>query len=260
MIDRVWAARCALLARAAEDMYGPDTPALPAPFSAEWKIVEYLTAGNALFGAQTIGLGERCYYGFLAQCIAEPEKFVAVVRGTACSLEWFEDAGAALIPGPSGLVHAGFSSIYFTMRIGTVRASDAIAARSDIKSLTVIGHSLGSALATYLMADIRVKSPAFSVEGALFASPKPGDSNFAHWVDSVMGRDNYNVFNYSRDIVPRLPFGGPFGLGFQALPGQTWLTPSMSTAKIPDGIKAAHNLLTYAALLDNSPSTTGVTQ
>jgi hypothetical protein len=241
-------------------MYGPsDTPELPAEIASEWQIVEYITGANALFGTQNLGLGDRCYYGFLARALSEPDKFIAVVRGTECRVEWLEDCGAALIPGPSGLVHAGFQSIYLSMRIGDKRAADVIAAYPGIKSLTVIGHSLGSALATYLMADIRARSPAFTVEGALFASPKPGDANFAHWVDSVMGRDNYAVFNFIRDVVPRLPIGGPFGLGFQALPGQIWLTPSMAPeVHIPDGLAGWHSALTYAAILSNS--TSGATQ
>lgn len=253
MITRAVAASYALLARAAEEMHAfGDTPALPLSFdTSDWELVGYLTAANALFGAQALGLGDRCYYGFLARSRSEPGKFAAVVRGTETNVEWLEDAEALLVhAGVPGLVSHGFWSIYSSMQYLGTRAAQAIARAEGIESLVVIGHSLGAALAAYLMAEIKANAPSFHVEGALFACPRPGDANFAHYVDALVGRDNYAVFNHSRDIVPRLPFGLPFGLGFQPLPNVIWLTPAMSTAKVRDGVQCAHSAYTYAALLD----------
>lgn len=253
-MDRAFAARCALLALAAERMTGKgDAPELDPIAGDDWEIVGYVTAANALFGTQQIGLGSRCYYGFVAQSKESPWRYAVVIRGTASSLEWLEDAEALFIHGPKGCVAHGFWSIYSTMQYGNQPAASAIASfEGGIREVVVIGHSLGSALATYLMADIKANAPKFVVTGALFASPKPGDGNYAHYVDAIVGRDNYTVFNYSRDIVPRLPFGLPFGLGFQALPNVIWITPAMSTAVIPEGIANAHSLISYARLLDST--------
>lgn len=258
MIDRNTAAIYALLALAAERMIdqGSDTPALPPEIAADWSIVGYISGANALFGTQALGLGDRCYYGFVARSIANPSSHVCAIRGTELALEWMENCEALPQLCGHGFVHHGFYSIYSSFRYETADAQQGgyawqSLASLDAGSLTFVGHSLGSALATYLMADTKMNARC-PVYGTLFASPKPGDANYAHWVDATMGRDNYAVYNYSRDIVPRLPFGLPFGLGFQSLPNVVWLTPSMSGAKIPDGVQAAHSLVSYHDLLSTA--------
>jgi triacylglycerol lipase len=253
-MDRALAARCALLARAAEVMtdFG-DTPDLDASVAADWELVGYLTAQNALFGAQHIGLGDRCYFGFVARSKESPWRYAAVIRGTETTIEWLENAEAVFAIGPHGCVAVGFWSIYASLCWASRPAASALTEFSGCKEMIVIGHSLGAALATYLMADLKSNAPPFVVTGALFASPKPGDGNYAHWVDAIVGRDNYAVYNYSRDLVPRLPFSLPFGLGFQPLPNVIWLTPSMAPdVKVGNDLSSAHNALTYAALLQPS--------
>lgn len=253
-INPTTAADFALLAGLAESLTGQgDAPPLPAPFADRWQIVGYLSARNALLGGQVLGLGDRCYYGFVVASKTDPSLLVACVRGTELPVEWMEDGEALLVPSAfGGCVHGGFVSIFQTLAFGSgmTRAANAIAGLGNVRQVFCVGHSLGAPLAIYLMAALRTLAPPFAVDGCFFACPKPGDGHFAHWFDSLVGADHYDVFNYSRDLVPKLPFSGPFGLGFQALPRVTWITPAMSSAIIAAGVQCAHSATSYAALLN----------
>lgn len=255
-ISRQVAAQYAILASMAERMTDQhiERPQLPSPMP--WIIIGYFTAANALFGTQVLGLGDRCYYGFLAQSLVDARQYVAVIRGTESPIEWLEDAEALLVPGPAGMVSHGFFTLFESLQYEGERASVALSKLTGIDKLAVIAHSLGSALATYLTVETRLMAK-YAIEGVFFASPKPGDAAFGHWFDVTVGHDNYTVFNYLRDVVPRLPVGGPFGLGYQSLPGTVVLTPSMSGARINDSLACAHNALSYAALLDSTTAVAG---
>jgi triacylglycerol lipase len=256
-------AQCALLAYYAEQMFAPGVLAPPLDHRAagDWKIVGYLTAANALFGAQQVGLGERVYYGFLAQSTQVASEWIAIVRGTEQNVEWLENIEGLLVPGPPiGWVEQGFYSIYSSMRLATnnLLAAQGITNRVPAgASLTVIGHSLGSAIATYLMRDVAAipftaTQRNFSVGGCLFASPRTGDSHFVKNVDDEVGNLNYAVYNSVRDVVPHVPPSLSFGLGFQDLPGVKWLTPAKSQANIQNNPGCNHSAMSYAAMLDFS--------
>jgi len=267
-INAETAARYALHAMYAEDMFDPNSqvldPPLDARIGAAWQCIGYLTAANALLGAQSIGLGDRVYYGFVIRSTTDPTQHIAVIRGTEAVVEWLENVEGLLVNGPPhGMVEHGFYSIYDSMLYCTVGAPTIAAAptRSAAQSLvatipagavlTVIGHSLGAALATYLMADVaRLNSNAFTVIGALFASPKAGDATYVKDVDQVVGPDNYVVYNYIRDIVPHVPPSLPFGQGFQALPQAMWINPVKAQAEIRNDPFCNHHAYCYAAMLD----------
>jgi hypothetical protein len=197
-----------------------------------WKLVAYIVARDALFqsGKSVIG-GTEAYYGFLAQSATDLSSFVAVVRGTNGMLEWVEDAEFMPMthPGLAGAtVEQGFWGIYASMRLidpngrqigasaadGKVSAAaNGIASAVGAGMLTVIGHSLGSALSTYLAFDLA--DPArlgARVSACLFASPQTGDGAFVMAFDKAVA--DYRVFNYVLDVVPRVPMGP----GYATLP------------------------------------------
>jgi hypothetical protein len=268
MLNDPVAAQRALLAMYAEDMFDPH-PSHWNPTSAVlqakgWNIVGYLTAANALLGAQKIQLGERVYYGFLAQSAARPSEFVAVIRGTEQFVEWLENCEGLLVPHPvKGKVEHGFFSIYDSMRYTKAtaaapnagadpRAADGIAGALPAgATVTVIGHSLGAAMGTYLMVDAAVKIGGNAVSGSLFASPNTGDGEFVKYVDSKVA--TYSLYNYWADAVPRLPLRIPFDpmeLGFQPLPKATWITKNNRQARIDSNLQCNHHAYCYAAMLD----------
>ena len=266
------AAQRALLAMYAEDMFDPHpehwNPTSAALLAKGWNIVGYLTAANAVLSAQKVGLGERVYFGFLAQSAGAPNDFVAVVRGTEQFIEWAENCEGLLIPHPvAGMVEQGFYSIYGSMRYTKATApapvvtggpgDDPLAAAGIAAALpagatvTVIGHSLGAAMGTYLMLDCAAKLGAARVGGALFASPNSGNGAFVKHVDAKA--PNYSLYNYWLDIVPRVPLRIPYDpleIGFQPLPKAAWITNNNRQARIDNNPLCNHHAYCYAAMLD----------
>ena len=108
-------------------------------------------------------------------------------------------------------VESGFYDIYENMNLTTLDGKTTKIAEGLTKivneknaHLTITGHSLGSALSSYIMLDVskNVKNKQ-NVDMCLFASPKPGNEKFSEDFQKVT--DNYVVFNYSRDLVPCVP-------------------------------------------------------
>ncbi len=111
-----------------------------------------------------------------------------------------EFAAAPALTLPGAKVEQGFSDIYKTMtlvglngaRIGT-KAADGIATVVGTGNVTVCGHSLGAALATYLSFDI-AGLLGNRTSACLFASPRTGDPA---WTTAYKARvQTYRLINY----------------------------------------------------------------
>jgi hypothetical protein len=282
MLDDSLAAQMALLVMRAEDMFRRlnnagqqnrlDPPFDPA-LAAAYDLVGYLAASDALIkldpklnkkimqpGASTV------FYGFLARSKANPHQYVAVIRGTGSLLEWLKDAQGLPLPhdASNGHVEMGFSSIYDTMTFSAygggqfvgapVRASKGIAGTAPDGKVTVVGHSLGSALGTYLALDLATSEQMGDrTTTSMFASPHAGDVAFVDYFDQNVA--TYTLYNYSRDLVPTVPFA----LGYAALPRAVKFTPDDAQADIkynrllpldPDNVACQHHAVCYAAMLD----------
>lgn len=245
---KIAATDAAIFARAAEDMFAPGllTPELDQRM-AGWRIVGYITALDAVFGLQLLNLGERVFYGFLAQSNADPSNYVAVVRGTELPIEWLSDFRFLPYPMAGGFVERGFAEIYSSMQFSPIGDDGDVAALAIADAVpsgatvTCIGHSLGAALATYLCRDLSIAAAGhFNVQGRFFASPKPGDDRYVTGFDKAVGHENYQTINYQLDIVPHMP-----PLGYVRLPNVRWLTAS---AGLPTtDLVANHDLHNYVA-------------
>jgi triacylglycerol lipase len=163
------------------------------------------------------------FYGYLAVSTGDPADWVLVVRGTEGAPEWLLDFSAVPVlfepHKEAGFVALGFLVIYQTFTLAPpgenpaklINVIQQVATQRKIKSLTVIGHSLGGALATLAAAEL-----AFSKDLALgnaltlytFASPRVGFPDFATFFDKHIGA-GYRVWN-ELDIVPQLPTFPPF--------------------------------------------------
>ncbi|MEO8779202.1 MAG: hypothetical protein ABI389_11105 [Rhodanobacter sp.] len=267
MISDPVAAKRALLALYAEDMLGSQEPGL-APLldprcAAQWTLNGHLIAKNALFGGQKLQLGDAAYYGFVAVNKNDATNMIAVVRGTEVPVEWLENIEGLLIDRPNiGWVEQGFDSIYGSMTYVPLNAAAAVqpqvpAAAAVAGSLpagttiTVIGHSLGAALASYLMLDLAtVPDRSYRVEGSLFACPRAGGRDFVQRVDDTV--DAYCVYNYMRDLVPHVPPSLPLPISFQSFPQTRWIKAADAQAVIKNDIACNHHAYCYAAMLDFS--------
>lgn len=273
-----------LLAMCAEDMYLAAAPTnsqaslFPKPDSriaaANWEIVAYLTAQDAVIpprGAmdRTMGIdhGRRVFYGFLARDKAAPNSYVVAIRGTEGFVEWIIDAEFVPIPHPrypAARVEQGFWGIYQTMNLadpntGVTTYNDPTEGVADLVgqagTVTVVGHSLGSALATYFADDLAVRIGA-RASACLFASPRTGDATWAGFFDSHVGA--YQLYNYIIDLVPHVPPAGP-PTGYATLAKATVLQPDAVEADIRLDLLCNHHVLCYCAMLDYQKTTTAMT-
>lgn len=249
-------ARLAILVLAAEDMYSAQGPAVLEPvvdprIAAGWALRGYIVGTDALFRPLgTLAAGaQRVYYGLLLESATAPGTFCAVVRGTSGIIEWLEDAEFLRTPSKrAGEVEAGFFGIYesFAFRHpggAEMPVAASIASIVGVGTLTVVGHSLGAALATYLAYDVAALIPD-RVFLRVFASPHPGDSAFMQAVAAaVPGHVHYAGI---ADIVPKVPLG----LGYAHLPNTVELAPFNLAVRIRMNVGCLHHALSYASLLD----------
>ena len=243
-------AQYALLVQYAMDMatragLGVLTPPADPRLAPQWQLCGYLTAlDHIAFSDQ-----EVCY-GFLVR-EADTTHYAAVIRGTHGTLEWLMDAEFVPTRHPvAGCVESGFWSAYETLTYrpvggiaGTVTAALVSAIRDG--TLTVVGHSLGAAIATYLTFDMAGLLRE-RLSARLFASPQPGDAAFCKAFDARVL--DYQVYDYASDIVPRVPAG----------PDYTFLakrTILPHNPRIRGSVDCWHAITTYEWLLDSTLAT-----
>ena len=286
MVDRTKAAKLALYAMYAEDLFDNlvntsnsqkhGRPAFDSVLTdgtqlsyTDWQIVGEVRASDPLsflgFHVNLFGAGEY-NYGFLLQrltndpnCPIAPGEFLAMVRGTELAVEWLDDATAGrdtitLDNGVKAETWTGFYSIYNSMMLvrGTSRmlAAEGIAEAVGDAPVTVVGHSLGAALATYLTYDLArpdIGKLGAKVSGWFFASPKPGDQTFADRFAAVVSA--YSVVNWQRDLVPTMP-PPPFVELNNVNDSVLILTPGNTTSQPKDTPTCNHHAICYAQMLD----------
>lgn len=249
----------ALHCACAEAMYDGKTlaPPLDARVADDWQILWHLTAADALFSLQALGLGERVYYGYFAVSKTNPLQFIIVLRGTENAHEWFIDFEGMPVPAETlhdGRVEQGFYSIHLSMLLRdliVIRSADVDAEIDQAipagATVTVMGHSLGAPLAAYRAKSLaQLSRGRYLVQSLMFASPKPGDATFAQAFDAIVGHFNYVVYNYNRDFVPHAP---PSLFGFSDLSSRILITPATAKYIPPFDLKANHAAINYARML-----------
>jgi triacylglycerol lipase len=210
----------------------------------------------------------RVFYGFVAVG-GDPQTAVVALRGTATTMEWWDDFHWDLVPFTQvqngGQAAEGFDGIYHTFgtmapgqQAGTPApatfaadvaraATSGLAAEVDPADLPVVvtGHSLGGALATLLVADLTANTP-LKPQAWTFASPQVGDAAFAARYGGLI-TVSWRIYNQV-DVVPYFPVDifdsyQPVTTGYAI--------SSLGTAKWSLG--CAHALNTYLHML--SPTT-----
>ncbi len=230
----------------------------PAPdprITAAWQVRGRLVAADALFRSGPLVVGDTAvFYGWLLESRATPGEFVVVVRGTEGIMEWLIDAEFAprRAHPVAGEVESGFFGIYETMQFvdavggAPAPAAEAIARAVGAHGLTITGHSLGSALATYLAFDVaRADTP---VRARLVASPRPGDQAFSE----AFGRavPDHVMFANVADVVPKVPFW----FGYSPVPNVTKLSSAGTEFRICSGLACQHHALVYECLINRDTS------
>jgi len=143
---------------------------------------------------------------------SEPFGFVAhdknnaylVFRGTESAKDWvdnleFSQTDYSCVAN-YGKVHHGFFSIYKSLREECIEELQKL---TDIDSLCITGHSLGSGLSTLAVPDMAAQFSFKRVNHYNFASPRVGNKDFVHAYNSN-GVTTYRLVN-TCDIVPQVP-------------------------------------------------------
>ena len=229
---------------------------------AGYKLVRTIQMSD-FFGSQQ----SRAFYGLVAVG-GDPQTAVVAIRGTATTMEWWDDFHWYLVPftqvSNGGKVAQGFLDIYNTfgtMTPGQAQgsaashafaaeiaqaAADGLAADLDpALPVVVCGHSLGGALATLLVTDLTANTP-LKPQAWTFASPRVGDAIFAARY-GALSTVSWRIYNQV-DAVPYFPVDildsyQPVTTGYAI--------NSLGTAKWSLG--CAHALNTYMHML--SPAT-----
>ncbi|KAH9734286.1 phospholipase A1-IIgamma [Citrus sinensis] len=208
-------------------------------------------------------------------------------RGTQSAAEWFKDIEFSLTAasdifedtyGPTPEVHSGFYSLYVKSDSASTynKSSAKDQVRSAVRtlvdkykeeemSITVIGHSLGSALATLNAADLVANgynkptgSDAASgcmVTAIVFASPRVGNSAFKTLFEDLNHLHLLRVTN-KHDIVPDLPpsYLPPIAIGYVHVGQELKIDTTKSTyVKKPSVASVLHNLENYLHGIAGTP-------
>jgi predicted lipase len=175
-------AKCGLLDSLALAVAAYDLTKLPSGYSEPVPIVADTHASTALFNAK------QHAFGFVA---TRDGMTYIVFRGTQNIEEWADDACALLVDHwRKGRVHKGFRDVYAALRVS-------VASAKITGTVTVIGHSLGAALATLCA----VEMPGCDV--VTLAGPRVGNEAFADYVQGNT-RTHLRIVN-ARDIVCHVP-------------------------------------------------------
>jgi hypothetical protein len=209
--DAVTAAQKARLVQFAYNMYEAAPNSLTPPVDAGladdgYQLLYYLNARD---------FQDVKFYGYVAASLAAPGDLVVAIRGTEGFNEWLIDFNA--LPTHylgKGFVPEGFRSIAETFQLNDATGTnlgnlatvlEQLNAQNAIRDVTVLGHSLGGALATLAMAQIVFSGTLSTASFSMwtYASPTVAFPDFADAFNKAVP-DTYRIWN-SLDIVPGLP-------------------------------------------------------
>lgn len=271
-MDRLSAAPYALLVMYAWDMCDINPRLIPPqvdPRIAEagWTVVGFISGSDDIIvsglGLRSSMLGasddqrSRVCYGYVAQRnVQGQDHYVVAIRGTDGAQEWGDDFDFLMVDHPNpkaGRVDQGFWDIYQTLQFHGMDAQPPLALAAAVSQLTkaspalVLGHSLGSALATYLTLDLNLSGCHSSA--CLFASPRTGNLTFVNFFETQVS--NYDLFNYARDVVPSVPKCDVLHFSdYYPLVQAKTIPANCSSLQVHDNPLCNHHLICYTALLD----------
>lgn len=229
---------------AAYDLYTKGDPKDFAP-PAGYKLVAKIYADEI-----TVEATDYRVFGYVAQSRSD---VVVAIRGTENIMEWIRDFEFALtkFPYADGRTEEGFTDFYTSMCIDPKTPNKRVVdklrdliAGGSVKTLTITGHSLGSALATLLALDVAANG-VFAVPVVYtFASPAVGDKVFAGTYDRFI-ETSWRITNLN-DVVPCVP---PRLAGYVHVDAEL---PINSDDQTKHSVSCWHQLRTYLHVFDST--------
>jgi triacylglycerol lipase len=235
--------------------------------AAGWDIVGHLIARDSVLpdmsslgpnDPKALQLGDLVFYGYLARNHADQTRYAAAIRGTSGFAEWVIDADFFLRDAPSSpgaKVEQGFWSVYDSMtlvgldgvQVGANAAAGVASVVAGEATVTICGHSLGSAVATYLSFDV-AKLMGARASACLFASPRTGDLAWTAAYAATVS--TCRLMNYVLDVVPYVPLDAPPRFQYSTLPSAEIIQPSAAQAEVRFDVVCDHNVICYCAMID----------
>lgn len=196
-----------------------------------------LTAGSTVYTvAYDPSLDIQGYVAALGGTGDEAAVIIVSFRGTVRGSisNWLQDVKFSPTPlraedgwlgVPPGVdVHVGFLQSYYRIRGQMLSAVFAALSDCPACAVSVVGHSLGGALAHLAVADIALNatlSPS-AVDSWTYGCPRVGNANFALWWDALVGgTENSHRHVHASDAVPHAPLHN-MAEGFHHVPRETW--------------------------------------
>jgi hypothetical protein len=218
------------------------------------------------------------FYGII--CSDAAGTILVAFRGTDPNLlaEWIEDGDTIAVPfspvPTAGHVAAGFDKVYSSLRVypqkpvppvhllatpaesaaplagsfgdqvqQVIKGKLKPTAASVPPSHVVVGHSLGSALATLYVMENVSKGRINDAVIYTFASPRVGNGGFVNAFNALPGVRSWRIVN-APDIVPNLPFDI---FGWRHVNQENLIN---SAGKVKRSDACAHSLATYVHMID----------
>src|SRR5579863_8489942 len=140
---------------------------------------------------------------------------VIAIRGTEGILEWIHDAEFLMVRCPflasAGSTEDGFTAMYNSFGTAATAGSPSVTGflstptsfPRPVTSVTICGHSLGGALATFLALDVSANTLFKNPVAYTYASPRTGDPSFVRVYNRLVP-STFRIANVV-DLVPQLP-------------------------------------------------------
>ena len=235
----------ALLTMAVEDSYAVSGGAVPDPrILAHWDVLGHLTAQDTLLlGTLTLS-ADRVFYGYLLRSLTDPTEYAVVIRGTHGFAEWVIDGMFAPRQAHpvAGEVESGFYGLAQTLLLDGEPLMSVLPGVVGMGTVTVVGHSLGAALAQFVAFDLA--SWRYTTL-KLIASPHAGNAVFEAALAALVTSDSI-AWASTFDLVTHVPEL----FGYAAFPNTVILPRNPVGYKINWAPAAQHHCLTYALRLD----------
>lgn len=129
----------------------------------------------------------------------QPKQLIIAISGTATFQQALQDLKAVKhnLSSGYGAAHSGFCEIYKGIKSRTLDGMQKGLGEHDVEEVVITGHSMGGAVAYFLMLDLLAGhiTPAYTTKLKLvvFGSPRPGDTKLAKsWQELLKSYRNKN--------------------------------------------------------------------